>query len=325
MLRYYSNLIIFENGYKKGLFCEGKGWHINFEPNPSCHVVTDGKPAKEIIVYAQSQDRAQYVIDAVLAAHCLYKGEILTSEFVPVFPKRAKTIDEIEKQLWAGGGHTIAVSNLPVACLIAAKALKKNFFKYALFKNLLSCTVVPLGIRSLDPEGDWESGPAISQLPREHVFYADSIISSYSVLEELSFDIHASNKTPSKIDGHWNPKVKEDLEERLNKAGINLSEPILWHLRDTPTRIERERKPPSLKRCEWARFRVRDVYLDIIEAISYASWLRSRVSAHKFSTLARSLTIYEVANVQHLARRLLLETLGFWRFGQLDNLDVNMD
>jgi len=71
-------------------------------------------------------------------------------------------------------------------------------------------------------------------------------------------------------------------------------------------------KPPVLQKAEWAGYKVRDVYLDIIEAIAYASWLRSKISAHRLSVLAKSLTICDVANVQQLARRLLLETLGFW-------------
>ena len=140
-------------------------------------------------------------------------------------------------------------------------------------------------------------------LPGDHVFNASAITLGYSVLEELSLDIRASTKVPSRINGRWNPQVKKDLQERLAKAGINLSEPILWHLRDTPTRIERTRKPPVLQKTEWAGFKVRDVYLDIVEAIAYASWLRSKISAHRLSALAKSLTVCDVANVQHLARR----------------------
>ena len=57
-----------------------------------------------------------------------------------------------------------------------------------------------------------------------------------------------------------------------------------------------------------------DIYVKLIDAIAYASWLRSSVSAHRISRLSKSLTVYDVANIQHLARRLLLETLGFWNY-----------
>ena len=86
-----------------------------------------------------------------------------------------------------------------------------------------------------------------------------------------------------------------------------------WHLRDTPTIIERTRRPSIIRKTEWSGFKVRDSYIEIIDAIAYASWLRSRISSHRLSNLAKSLTIYDVANVQHLSRRLLLERLGFWR------------
>lgn len=325
MQKYYSNLIILESNQKEGVFCKGRGWLINFESNPSSRIVTGGKPAKEIVVYTQSADRAQHVVDMVLAAYCLYTGELLTFDPIPVFQNRAQTIDEVEEQLLAGGGHSVGVYGLPVSCLIAAKASQKNVYQYAIFKNLLSCRTVPLGARSLDPQGDWEPGKVISALPEEHVFNANAITLGYSVLEELSFDIRASSEVPSKINGRWNPEVKKDLQERLANAGINLSEPILWHLRDTPTRIERVRKPPSLQKCEWAGYRVRDVYLDVIEAIAYTSWLRSKISAHRLSILAKSLTICDVANVQHLARRLLLEALGFWRYYKASVENANTD
>ena len=85
MQKYYSNLIILESNQKEGVFCKGRGWLINFESNPSSRVVTSGEPAKEIVVYTQSADRAQHVVDMVLAAYCLYTGELLTFDSIPIF------------------------------------------------------------------------------------------------------------------------------------------------------------------------------------------------------------------------------------------------
>jgi len=316
MQKYYSNLIILEEKQKEGTFCKGRGWQINFEPNPSCNIITAGEPAKEIIIYAQSIERAEYISNLILAAHCLYTGELITVDERIVSPNRAQTIDEVAEQAIAGGHGCMAVFNLPVACLISAKASQKYAYQYAIYRYLLSFRAIPLGGRDLDPQGDWIPGRAISMLPKEHVFNANAITLGYSVLEELSFDIRASRKEPSMIDGRWNPVIKNELEERLITAGVDLSEHLLWHLRDTPTKIERERKPAGLQKTEWARYKVRDVYLNVIDAIAYASWLRSKVSAHRLSRLAKSLTLYDVANVQHLARRLLLEALGFWRYYQ---------
>lgn len=246
MQKYYSNLNILEDNQKEGIFCKGKGWRINFEKNPSCHILTGTppEPAKEIIIYAQSEERAQYIANLILAAHCLYTGDLLTDEERTVFPNRAQTINEIEEQLLRGGHDCIGVSHLPIACLISAKASQKYAYQYAIFKYLLSFRTIPLGARALDPQGDWIPGRAISVLPKEHVFNANAITLGYSVLEELSFDIRASRKEPSMIDGKWNPNVKKELEKRLATAGIDLSEHLLWHLRDTPTKIEREWTAP---------------------------------------------------------------------------------
>jgi len=316
--KYYSNLSVLEHHQKSGFFCKGRGWQIFFEPNPSSHTLVGEppEPAKEIIIYAKSEERAQYVANLILAAYCLYTGDLLTDEDRTVFTYRANTTDEIYEQLMAGGHNGIGVNHLPVSCLIAAKASHRYIHQYAIFKYLLSCRTVPLWSRSLDPQSEWIPGKAIMMSTKEHVFYANAITQAYSVLEELSLEIRASTKKPSMINGKWNPEIKQELEERLIAAGIDLSEKLIWNLRDTPTRIERERKPTSLRKTEWSTYKVRDMYVNIIDAIANTSWLRSTVSAHRLSHLAKSLTIYDVANVQHLARRLLLETLGFWRYYQ---------
>lgn len=314
MEKYYSNLIILESKQKEGILCKGRGWEIVLEQNLLCNTIVDGEPAKEIIIYAQSNKRAEYVANLILAAHCLYTGDLCTYDDRTVFQNRAETIEEIEKQLSIGGHSTLGIYNLPVACLISAKASQKNAYQYAIFKYLLSYRTVPIIASDLDPQRDWRPGKAISMFPKELVSYTVAIILYYSVLEELSLDIHASNEEPSMINGKWNPKIKSELEECLISADIDLSEHLLWTLRDTPSNIERKRKPTMSQKTEWSYYKIRDIYVEVIDAIAYSSWLRSKISAHKLSTLSRSLKIYDVANVQHLARRLLLETLGFWRY-----------
>jgi hypothetical protein len=135
-------------------------------------------------------------------------------------------------------------------------------------------------------------------------------------LEELSVQIRADKDKPSTIGGQWNPEVKQELETRLKEAGIELSESFLWIQRDTPTRIERTRAPRTQSLAGWAGLKVRDRDLALVDAIAYTSWLRSRVSAHKLGELSASLTYYDVLNAQHVARRLLLERLGFWRYDE---------
>jgi hypothetical protein len=72
--------------------------------------------------------------------------------------------------------------------------------------------------------------------------------------------------------------------------------------------------PRNPKKAPWARWDVRDIQIDVVDAIAHVSWLRSKVSAHKSDPQSvRLLSVYDVSNAQRLARRLLLETLGFWK------------
>jgi hypothetical protein len=142
---------------------------------------------------------------------------------------------------------------------------------------------------------------------------AQAILSAYSSIEELALEVKASSNKPSKIGGAWNPPVLADLRSRLQKAGINLDDTIVWLLRNSPTRIEKRNAPPVGQRASWSGGSIRDQLVKVEDAINYASLLRSKVSAHVMHELTRSLTMSDVHNVQHLARRLLLEALGYWK------------
>ena len=165
----------------------------------------------------------------------------------------------------------------------------------------------------LDPH-EWWPTRFVFESSEHHVRCAYAIILAYSVLEEISLEMRASREAPSMVGGKWNPKVKKELESRLTQAGIGLSETVLWTIRDTPTKIERTRSLDIRSKARWSNWKVRDSEVEIVDAIAYASWMRSKVSAHRLRELAQSLSYYDVSNIQHLARRLLLEVLGFWRY-----------
>jgi hypothetical protein len=101
--------------------------------------------------------------------------------------------------------------------------------------------------------------------------------------------------------------VKTDVEKRLAKSGIDILETHIWTLRGPETRIEKRRPPPSAGKPSWSRGRVRDVNVDLIEALALASWLRSGTTTHRFSE------IYDAHNVQSLARHLIMDKFGFWQ------------
>lgn len=148
---------------------------------------------------------------------------------------------------------------------------------------------------------------------------------AYSSIEELGLTIRASEKKPSRINGAWNPVVKDELEQRLKKAGVNLAEQSYWNLRGKRTRIEIKRQPEITKLARWAiKNVVRDGQMHVSDALAYASFIRSQIAAHSQDDkgYVKVLSVYDVANVQFLGRRLLLESLGFWRYvGSPERLD----
>jgi hypothetical protein len=247
------------------------------------------------------------------AALCLDSGELPEHGRIGVLPKDPKEAGQLgEIQLMVRRDRTARLSGVPRACVIATKASYRKAYQYALYKHLLSHQIVPVERESLDP-AEWAFGPAVSSVAGYHVSCAYAIIAAYSVLEELSLELRASRDNPSMIRGEWNPAVKSELESRLRTSGINMTEKIIWHLRGTPTRIERRRRVGASGKAPWAYREIRDRMVDLIDAIAYSSWLRSRISSHRLGEVAKSLTQYDVANVQGLARRLLLERLGCWR------------
>jgi hypothetical protein len=154
----------------------------------------------------------------------------------------------------------------------------------------------------------------ISSFPDDHVMFSHAIISAYSVLEDLGLELRASPTRPSRLNGNWNPVVRQDLDQRLARAGVDLGEKLLWTVRGPKRRIERRRPMPEATKASWSGWFVRDSEFAIADAIANADWLRDRVASHAAKELTRALSPYDVVNVQHLARRLLLESLGFWRW-----------
>ena len=94
--------------------------------------------------------------------------------------------------------------------------------------------------------------------------------------------------------------VVTNVKEKPKKPESNYAIMPIYHF-----------KPSIFKMLKEIKFGESE--LQITDAIDYASWLRSKISAHRLSDLASSLSYYDVVNVQDLARRLLLEHLGFWK------------
>ncbi len=75
-----------------------------------------------------------------------------------------------------------------------------------------------------------------------------------------------------------------------------------------------EIKPQFTNKAEWYNpdNNVFDLELTIYEAIHYCSYIRNYFIAHKTNDIVKYINPYDIHNMQDLARRLILSTLGVW-------------
>jgi len=303
---------------------QGRGWKVDFA-EPKSKFPMGGEhsgdcfyPYKEVILSARNRTAAQRALGTIVSARHLLQG----SNFLAMLSSGPQIVASVRKQMTSepGGDGSErpafhASPNIPLACLIAAKVSRRLSFVYALARFAISLEILSEPTIELDPM----HSPNIrkSVFPEDHVRIAMAIVSAYAAIEELGLTIRASKENPSRINGAWNSKVRKELEERLTNAGVNLAEPIYWNLRGKRTRIETKRAPEITQRARWAsKDVVRDGKMHVSDALAYASFLRSTIAAHAGGDKRslRVLSVYDVANVQFLARRLLLESLGYWRY-----------
>jgi hypothetical protein len=313
---YYTGLISWDWSKYPSAPYKGKGWTVSFERTRACGLGTtyEGKKKmenREVTINAYSFNRAQNALELITSAILLSTGQPLFAEIEVVIPRSKKECLEIFGEGSIVKCPRIGASHFPLACMIAAKASYRR--AYALTKFGFASGLHSVARVDIDPSCATEH-LGVSPFASSHVRYAYSIIASYSVIEEIGLEVRASSSRPSMINGEWNPVVREDLEQRLRRSGVNINETFPWDLRGKPTRIEKRKRLPSKGKCSWAKGPyVRDCELEIIDAINIASFLRSGISSHRMNRLASSLTSYDVENVRMLARRLLLSRLGFWR------------
>ncbi len=107
---------------------------------------------------------------------------------------------------------------------------------------------------------------------------------------------------------------KARMGNKSQKLGIDIDNPISWNFRSTSSRIERLKRPPIVSKATWTGGPIRDSDIALIDAVNQISFIRSKIASHRMSRendATSSISIYDVANANLLARRLLLERLGY--------------
>lgn len=164
-----------------------------------------------------------------------------------------------------------------------------------------------------------------SPLYSDHVNQLMAIVSAYSVIEELGCEIRASEKNQRFKNNktcEWNPKVWDETEKRLQSKGIDTSYEFQWTIRGDDTIIHKGFKyylfGKESKKNDGEE--VKDRELHIIEAIQFASLLRSAVAAHKFNKKSSAVSPYDLHNVQMVARYLIMQHMGIWKYIKETNI-----
>lgn len=290
----------------------GKCWRASLEPQPVLTRHSNHSPTPyEIVLLAPSLERAKYAAELLLAADSVIMGAYsFFGQEITVMPE-APPDDPADLEAHRRFMDKLQgnASELESAIEVAARASHRRRYQYALFKLRLSYSLCSVHPMDLEPS-HWWSQRAVWNHAGHHVSLAYAIQAAYSAIEELGLEVRATTELPSMKSGRWNPPVLKDLQDRLRAAGVDLSESIPWTRRGTPTKVERQFPLESISKASWAHRSIRDVYVPVEDAIRNASSLRSKVAAHRLRGIAGSPTHYDASNVQLLARRLLLESLG---------------
>jgi hypothetical protein len=281
------------------------------------------------VIYCRDIHRAQEVAFMVFAAEALVEARVPGMWFLGSFqPYHAYPFEERDLDLLYDGQaeymrqqHGAFGSNATIekAVRIAAKASRRRSHQYALVKFVLSLHDTYIEPADLYPgEHDfYHDEHRASSHPADHIMRTRAIVGAYGVIEELGLDVRASQKEPALLPKRagWNPTIKAGLARRLLAAGVDIDRPFPWHVRDGPRRfIEKESRERTFDPtpAPWASGPVRDQRVTIFDAINVCSWMRSKVSAHRVSKYAATVTGTDVNNCQMVARRLLLESLDEW-------------
>ncbi len=264
----------------------------------------------EISIHAKSWSSAQRALDLVSGALELLQGSFP----LPVNKFIAYNEDQPE---WLPEGarnpqHSNVFSTIGMidACALSAKASRNNRIKYGVFEYVFGLHLFTVHHRDLNPYSG-ENYP-ISSFPEDHILLGHAIISAYTCIEHLGLEVRATAEKPSMKDRKWNPEILDGLYRRLKEGGVDIDEPLLWLNRSTLRKTERDKPLTEHSRPSWSSGKNRDINVRIEDAINYASWLRSKVAAHGVNKYSAHISPYDVVNVQSLARRLLLESTGFW-------------
>jgi len=311
----YSNEVIKES-YLKLIPKNYKGndWEIDWIYNEKWNGL-------EFIILAKSFEVAQNVLFNVICSAAVVDGTVMWSNEAH-YPHEYGTIDKVKGiDLIKKPVKGFSNFSIPSYFYLTSLASKDNKLANSIVKYQLSTEIYSQHYMDLHEVIDWKT----TDFNYIQMRFAYAIITAYSVIEELGLNVNvdiSKNRRSIFENGDWNPEVHDDLVNRLKLSNINIEEDISWMIRGDETEIEKKRPIQTTRVAEWADppdyedsffIKIKDGYVYVPDAINYISFLRSSISSHSVGERIMNLSVFDVANAQFLARRLILEKTGLWK------------
>lgn len=313
MYRFQTGFFPFSHELDSEEIIRGKGWAVSFE-DVATSLPCPSRDNYQAILHANTLETASNAFNLIGAAITLRNDGFPTETSRFPLPEDEMLLEKVIHKYGLESYTQSAYGRgfIPEGIRIAARASKSIDFQYALLKYRMGSFTHSLHSIEIDPSYATEHWGKVA-FRDVHIILASSIVTFYSVIEQLNLEIKASASRPSRIKGKWNPPVFMDITQRLVLAGVDVNRPSIWVQRGKTTTVESVAlKNTHLTKTPWSRGAyVRDKFIDVRDAILAASNLRSKVSSHRLDPKKVGvLTSYDAENIRILARRLLLTSLG---------------
>lgn len=271
-------------------------------------------PAKEVLILAESEAMAENIFSLMHSSSLLaypdkYKIKS-TSGLMEV--RNSQTIDFKDSSL---GDYFIRNEYLYIGVLILLKSWGNPSNLYSIEKY-----EVTIGLDSFTPHS---ANPIYGQVfdnfnpsYHYHVIASYAVICAFSIIEEIGLEIRSSAAKQRFIkegeNSLWNPVIYNETDNRLKEIGLSASYNFHWVERGAETEVQKDIKPKFGVPVYPDHLEIRDVNVELIEAIHRCSYIRNFIAAHKFQALTQFISPYGVYNVQSVSRLLLIHKLGLW-------------
>jgi len=302
-----SDLKLIASNYK------GENWEIEW-------IFNNELKGWEFIILTKSFEIAQNILFNVLCAAAVINGTVTWSNEAH-YPHELRTINKVKGlELIEKPFSWYSSPSIPSFFRLTALASKDYKLENSLVKYQLSTEIYSKNYMDLHEVIDWKT----TNFQFIQMRFAYAIITSYSVIEELGLEIRGAKKDNPSIlpNKEWNPVIRNNIIKRLKESNINIDEHISWMIRGEETEIEKRKPIKTSGLTEWAdppdfiddfSLCIKDGYVHLIDAINYISYLRSSISSHSVGKRIMELSVFDVANAQFLARRLILEKMNMWK------------